>query len=251
MNNQQRIKKAKDSFAARTGHELERPKAVLFDMDGVLYDSMPGHAKAWKKMCDDTGIECTPDEFFAYEGRTGASTINLLFERQFGHGADEETCRRLYAVKSAYFKAMGTPAIMPGAVDAVSTVLAAGAATVLVTGSGQASILERLAADYPGAFALRVTAHDVRRGKPDPEPYLMGMEKAGVMPCESIAVDNAPLGVESASRAGAFTIGVRTGPLPQGALLEAGADIELDSMHECAEVLSQLLYYGESLPGSE
>ncbi len=242
MNNPQIIKNALASFAARTGNELVHPKAVLFDMDGVLYDSMPGHAKAWKKMCDDSGIDCTPDEFFAYEGRTGASTINLLFERQFGHGADEETCRRLYAIKSAYFKAMGAPAVMPGACEAVDTVIASGAATVLVTGSGQASILERLAADFPGAFALRVTAHDVKRGKPDPEPYIMGMAKAGAEPWQSIAVDNAPLGVESASRAGAFTIGVRTGPLPQGALREAGADIEVDSMHDCAILLKSLLY---------
>ena len=50
-------------------------------------------------------------------------------------------------------------------------------------------------------------------------------------------MDNAPLGVRSAADAGIFTIGVRTGPLPKGALLEAGADIELDSMDECAQML--------------
>lgn len=54
---------------------------------------------------------------------------------------------------------------------------------------------------------------------------------------QALAVDNAPLGVQSASDAGIFTIGVRTGPLHKGALLEAGANIELDSMDECAQVL--------------
>ena len=85
-----------------------------------------------------------------------------------------------------------------------------------------------------------MTAYDVRRGKPDPEPYLVGLAKAGAMPTEGVGVDNAPLGVESASRAGLFTIGVRTGPLKPGSLLEAGADIELESMEECERVLERI-----------
>lgn len=228
-------------YSTRTGHTPGTIKATLFDMDGVLYDSMPGHAKAWYAMCRTAGIDCQENEFFAYEGRTGASTINLLYQRQFGHGADDETCRRLYAIKSENFKALGLPPLMPGAREAVEVPLAAGVPTVLVTGSGQASILERLASDYPGAFAIRITAHDVVHGKPHPEPYLMGMERAGALPFESVAIDNAPLGVESASRAGTFTIGVRTGPLSAGSLLAAGADIEINSMAECAEILRRLL----------
>ena len=140
-------------------------KAVLFDMDGVLYDSMPGHALAWKQMCDSVGIVADANEFFAYEGRTGASTINLLFERQYGHGADEETCRRLYEIKSRNFKALGEPCIMPGARETVAAVTRNGVPCVLVTGSGQASILERLDRDYNGDIyvnngALRVRATD-------------------------------------------------------------------------------------------
>ncbi len=235
------LSEALEAYALRSGRAFIRPKAVLFDMDGVLYDSMPGHCRAWKMMCDEAGILADADEFFAYEGRTGASTINLLFERQYGRGADDETCRRLYSRKSAFFKAMGEPPLMPGAREAVDTVLTHGAKCVLVTGSGQSSILEKLDRDYPGAFGMRVTAHDVLRGKPDPEPFLMGLSKAYAEPWCAIAIDNAPLGVESASRAGIFTIGVRTGPLPEGALKEAGADIEINSMSACAEILSKLL----------
>lgn len=238
----QQIEAALVRYHNRVGAQLENVQAVLFDMDGVLYDSMPGHARAWKAMCDAVGIQCEYDEFFGYEGRTGASTINLLYLRQFGHGADDETCRRLYAIKSENFKAMGNPPLMPGAKEAVGEVLRAGVPSVLVTGSGQASILERLAADYPGAFNLRVTAHDVIHGKPDPEPYLKGMEMAGVDNTHAVAIDNAPLGVESASRAGAFTIGVCTGPIPAEALAAAGADIVVSSMAECAQILNFLFH---------
>ena len=214
-------------------------RAVLFDMDGVLYDSMPGHAKAWMAMCAEAGLEARPEDFYINEGRTGAATIDLLTMRQYGRHTSEEEARRLYAIKSANFASLGPAPIMPGAREALEAVKAIGAEPVLVTGSGQSSLLDKLEKDFPGAFdyGMRVTAHDVRHGKPDPEPYLMGLAKAGARPDQAVAVDNAPLGVESAHRAGVFTIGVRTGPLELGTLLAAGADIELDSMEQLAELL--------------
>lgn len=243
LNDERKIEEALEAYRLRTGTPLAPVKAVLFDMDGVLYDSMPGHAKAWKQMCDENGIEATADEFYCYEGRTGASTINILYNRAFGHDASEEDIKRLYARKSELFRAMGRPEVMAGARDAVDAVVAAGAVPVLVTGSGQASLLDALSANFDGAFpaTLRVTAHDVSHGKPHPEPYRKGLAKAAVEPWQAIAVDNAPLGVESASRAGVFTIGVRTGPIPEGALKDAGADIEIFSMAACAELLRRLL----------
>ena len=238
-----KLESALEAYAVRSGHALKEVGAVLFDLDGVLYDSMPGHCRAWKQMCDENDIISESDEFYVYEGRTGASTIDILFRRQFGHGAIDDDVKRLYARKSELFRAEGPAPLMSGARKAVETVRAAGAIPVLVTGSGQTSILERLNIDYDDAFPIehRVTAHDVKYGKPDPEPYLMGLVKAGVGKCKAVAVDNAPLGVESASRAGVFTIGVRTGPIPEGMLREAGADIEIFSMSECAVLLKELL----------
>ena len=227
------------AYEAVAGNRLN-VKAVLFDMDGVLYDSMPLHARAWKQMCDAQGIVADEKEFYGFEGMTGAATINRLFQRQFGHGADDDTCRRLYAVKSGIFASFGMPRRMRGARAAVDECLANGMTTVLVTGSAQNTTLMRLPVEYPGAFGLRVTAHDVKHGKPDPEPYLKGLQLAGVRPWEAVAIDNAPLGVESAHRAGILTRGVRTGPLPEGALREAGADIEVNSMLMCAKILAQL-----------
>lgn len=228
------------AYEAVAGHKLN-VKAVLFDMDGVLYDSMPLHARAWKQMCDGQGIKAEETEFYGFEGMTGSATINRLFQRQFGHGADEETCRRLYGIKSGLFASFGMPHRIRGARAAVDECLAHGVKTVLVTGSAQNTTLQRLPAEYPGAFELRITAHDVKHGKPDPEPYLRGLALAGVEPWEAVAIDNAPLGVESAHRAGILTLGVRTGPLPDGALTATGADIELNSMLMCAKILSHLL----------
>lgn len=218
-------------------------KAVLFDMDGVLYDSMPRHAAAWMEMCRRSGIKASYDDFFAYEGRTGASTIGILIRRQYGRDATPEEAARLYALKSELFAAMPAAPVMPGAHAAVMATIAAGAVPVLVTGSGQSTLLKRLERDFPGAFParLRVTAADVRHGKPHPEPFMTGLEKAGVYACDAIAVDNAPLGVTSAAAAGVYTVGARTGPLQKGALLEAGADVEYDGMEQVARLLQSYI----------
>ena len=115
---------------------------------------------------------------------------------------------------------------------------------VLVTGSGQRSLIDRLEKDFPGAFtsSMMVTSRDVKCGKPHPEPFIKAMEMARVRPSQAIAIENAPLGVKSASAAGAFTVAVTTGPIPREELIKAGAAIVFDSMEQCAEMLPQLVF---------
>ena len=241
---ERKIEEALEHYRRRTGHALERPVVVMFDMDGILFDSMPAHTIAWKQVCDENGIEAERNEFYSYEGRTGASTIDTLIRRQFGRPATDEEKHSLYERKCVIFKSIGEHAPIPGALEATKATIAGGARCVLVTGSGQRSNLDRLDREFEGAFPdnQRVTAYDVKRGKPDPEPYIIGMGKAGARAWQAVGVDNAPLGVESSSRSGAFTIGVRTGPLAEGSLLAAGADIEVNSMYDCAKIISELLY---------
>ena len=58
-----------------------RLRAVLFDMDGVLFDSMPYHADAWTEVMNRHGLHFTRQEAFLHEGRTGAATINIAYQR--------------------------------------------------------------------------------------------------------------------------------------------------------------------------
>ena len=238
------LRQAVDRYLSDHGIERMEPKAALFDMDGTLYDSMPCHADAWMKMCRDNGIVANRNEFFLFEGRTGASTLDILFRRQFGHPPTPEQVKELYRQKTIWFKAMQPVPLMPGASELTRKCVEAGLKCVLVTGSGQRSLLDKLSADYPGIFdpEFAVTSRDVTRGKPDPEPYLMAMQRVGVMPAESVIFENAPLGVESGARSGAFTVAVTTGPIPREAFVEAGASIIFDSMPVCDFFFPRLLY---------
>jgi beta-phosphoglucomutase-like phosphatase (HAD superfamily) len=103
--------------------------------------------------------------------------------------------------------------------------------------------LERLEKNFPGIFSadLMVTAFDVKHGKPHPEPYLMGLEKAGITAEQAMVVENAPLGVQSAKGAGIYTIAVNTGPLPDKVLYDAGADIVFPNHAALLEALPELI----------
>ena len=65
-------------------------KAVLFDMDGVLFDSMPYHSEAWHTVMKSHGLTLSREEAYMHEGRTGASTINIVFQRELGREATQE-----------------------------------------------------------------------------------------------------------------------------------------------------------------
>lgn len=235
-------KNAIASYLKSTGNKQAEIKVALVDCDGVLYDSMKNHTRAWVKLMKKNGVKCTRDEFYLYEGMTGAEIIKLLFKRGSGKNITDDEARELYKVKSRYFKELGEPAMMPGTTQVLSILRDAGIKNVLVTGSGEPLLLERIDRDYAGLFAPeRITAADTKHGKPSPEPYMKAQLKAGAKPCQCIVIENAPLGVQSGHASGSFTIGVTTGPVPEKDLYKAGGDIVYPDMNALASALPALL----------
>lgn len=224
-------------YLTQTNHQSLNPKAIFFDMDGVLYDSMDNHAKAWVESMKDVGFTFSEYDCYMNEGRTGHSTIDLQVKKEFGRNADEEEKERIYKLKSSYFDSFGGAEPMPFANDLLQKIKQEGKQIFVVTGSGQPSLLDNLSKDFPTIFNKEnmVTAFDVKHGKPNPEPYLMALEKSGVKVNEAVVVENAPLGAKSGSSAGLFTIAVNTGPLEDRILKEYGANIVLSSIKELFE----------------
>jgi len=211
----------------------------MFDMDGVLFDSMPLHAKAWHSLLLEEGMDIPESFFYENEGRTGAS----MLDECFGRHLDEGEWRALYARKKVFFESYGKPSVMPGAAEAAAEARKAGADTIVVTGSGQDLMLGRINRYFPGLFHSEwmVSGLDCKIGKPDPEPYLKGLAKSGFSSADAIVVENAPLGVRSGKAAGCFVAAVNTGPLPDGLLLREGADAIFHSMVELAGHISELI----------
>ena len=240
------IQKAIDRYLANKGYEKMDLLASMFDMDGVLFDSMKNHAYSWHQTMAHFGLDLPEWEAYMHEGRTGAGTINIVSLRQRGYEATKDEIERIYKYKSELFNTCPEAERMPGAYELLCKVKASEVTPMVVTGSGQKTLLERLQKKFPDRFRkeLMVTAFDVKYGKPNPEPYLMGMEKykkfikesnsnvdtEAIAPNNFIVVENAPLGVKAGVAAGVFTIAVNTGPIPDAALLEQGANLLYPSM---------------------
>ena len=219
-------------YLERHGFGHFSPKAVLFDMDGVLYDSMPHHAIAWQESMKRFGIDMTEADAYATEGARGIDTIRQIATRQ-GKEVSLEEAQCMYDEKSRIFHEMPDAPIFDGVFDMMEKIKRAGMTVNVVTGSGQRSLIRRLLNDF-GRYLDEnhiTTAYDVKRGKPYPDPYLMGLQKAGNLKSfEGIVVENAPLGVRSGVSAGIFTVAINSGPLPNKALLDEGADVLYDKM---------------------
>lgn len=231
-------------FGERSGSEtvlqakpVSLPKAVFFDQDGVLYNSMPYHAKAWAWAMTKHGLPYTEEETYMNEGRTSVGVIQEHYLHLYGTDAPQQIIDDIYADKTAYFNRMtgGMPGNIPGVSEVLEYLHAQGVECWVVTGSGQRNLINSLNETFNHVFTGIVSSFDVKHGKPDPEPYLKAWEKSGFRKEDCAVVENAPLGVRAAKAAGLFTIAVNTGPLSDDALWNEGADLVLPDMKALLE----------------
>ena len=231
-------------YLKRTGFSATPISTALIDMDGVLYNSMPNHAVAWHEAMKQFDIHFTADDSYATEGARGVDTIRKYVLEQQGKEISSEEAQRMYDVKTEIFHHMPIAEIFPGVIDIMQKIKSAGMTIGVVTGSGQRPLIKRLLNDFDGFLTEDhiVTAYDVERGKPNPDPYLMGLRKTGNNnPWQGIVVENAPLGVRAGSAANCFTIGINSGPLPDSALADNGADIVLQQMTDLCNLWDEIL----------
>ena len=221
------------SYLENRGFDSFQPQAVLFDMDGVLYDSMPNHARCWQEAMAKFGLKMTAADVYATEGMRGVETIRLMVKAQQGRDISEDEAQMMYDEKARLFGLLPKAPIMDGVLGLMEKIKAADMGIVVVTGSGQRPLIERLQHDFKGFVTADkiVSAYDVTRGKPAPDPYLMGLQKAGnLQPWQGVVVENAPMGVRAGVAAKIFTIAVNSGPLPNATLAGEGANIVFDRM---------------------
>ena len=184
-------------------------KALLFDLDGTLIDSMPHHHDAWVAWYARRGLPMNPGEFFASTaGRTNAEILLDLFPEQTAHQhaamADEkEAIYREFAGRSL--------ALIDGAQAFVARARAAGCKLAVCTASTLPNMALAFELHGIGDWIDTVTSPaDGLRGKPHPDIFLEAARRLGVAPQECIVFEDAPLGVEAARRAGMRAVALTT-----------------------------------------
>ena len=216
-------------------------RAYFFDMDGVLFDSMPHHAIAWEEVMKRHGLSFTVRDCYLNEGRTGESVIREAMWNARNRDATPDEIEQIYAEKSERFHELaqqaGGTVVIDGVADVLHHVQSIGSQIWVVTGSGMRTLLDNLNTALPPVFHRdrMITAFDVTHGKPDPEPYLKAWERSRLPKEQCVVIENAPLGIRSGKAAGLTVYAVNTGILTREDL--AQADQVFDSM---AQLLSFL-----------
>lgn len=199
-----------------------RCRGVLFDLDGVLVDSTPAVARVWAGWAREHGFE--PDEVVrSAHGKPSITTIRELLP-----DADHEAENR--EVERREIEDVDGVIPLPGAMELLQALPAERWAIVTSCTRPLAGVRIR-AAGLPKPKHL-VTANDVFRGKPDPEPYLKGAELLGVSAKDCLVLEDAPAGIRAGKASGARVLALRT-TASDVELQEAGADWIVD---DCAEL---------------
>lgn len=198
---------------------MKKLSAVLFDMDGVVVDSMPHHLDSWKSVFKDFNIDLEDSDIYSREGMTGLDSVKEIFiQKGVGIPSDEHLAALIIKKHTHYEnkRIKLFPRIKEILVQLKNDNIPAG----LVTGSMRRSVTHSISQDVIKMFCTIVTADDVTKGKPDPEPYTTALKQLGSKLDETLVVENAPLGIESAQKAGLFCVAIAT-TLPLSSLHKA------------------------------
>ena len=161
---------------------LINKKAVFFDMDGVLYDSMGAHADAWSKAFHHFGIDFPPEMVYQNEGRTAQSTINLVYQQNEKRKATDLEIDQIYSKKTELIADYPDAIPFDGVRELMESLKNKGIGIWVVTGSSQDKFLDALLRDFEGLITAEriISGNDVKHGKPNPEPYLTALEKSRI-----------------------------------------------------------------------
>ncbi|MGR3897081.1 HAD-IA family hydrolase [Pseudomonas sp. 1176_21] len=211
-------------------------EALLFDLDGTLTDTDTLHLQALQQLLREQGRELSEAEFDAHvSGRANADMCRYLFP-----GRPVAEHEAFADRKEARFRAL-SPTLQPTA--GLERLLAhaerSGIGMAVVTNAPRANAQHMLVAmGLAERFEHVLVAEELARAKPDPLPYLTGLERLGARADHALAFEDSVPGVTAASRAGILTVGLSTSQAPQ-LLLEAGAQLVVKNFDD--ERLWQLI----------
>jgi beta-phosphoglucomutase len=213
-------------------------KGVIFDMDGVLVNSYHAHYESWRILGRRHGREIAEQAFAATFGQTSREIIRGYWGDTIG----DEQVAQFDQEKEALYREILQKHFpeMPGASDLLTRLHEAGFA--LAIGSSGPPENVQTVRQYLQAgdlFQASVNGMDVKHGKPQPDIFLAAARKLNLLPNRCAVVEDAPVGVEAARRAGMAVVAI-TGTAPREKL--AAADLVIDGFTQLSpETIDQLI----------
>ncbi|MCG0276478.1 MAG: beta-phosphoglucomutase [Thermosediminibacteraceae bacterium] len=208
-------------------------KAAIFDLDGVIADTARFHYLAWKKLADELGIYFDEKINERLKGIGRMESLEIILEKSPRIFSKEEK-EFLAEKKNGYYKEMIEKIthqdLLPGAGELLCTLKDWGIKIALASASKNAPlVLKNLG--IAGLFDYVVDAARIKKGKPDPEIFLVAAENLGINASECVGIEDSAAGIEAIKRAGMFAVGIGNPEVLKN------ADIVLRDLKDFREIL--------------
>jgi len=180
-------------------------KGILFDFDGTLAVTMEDNYAAWKRAMQHFNVEIAPSDYFPFEGMKLTEIAGNLckkYKLNLRHVDEIVKKKEEYYLKNNKFK------FYPSVEEIVAHLKSNNILIGMVTAARLERLEKTIPIDFLNLFNTIITADKTKAGKPDPEPYLLGLKELNIKAKDCIAVENAPLGIESAKNAGLKCIAI-------------------------------------------
>ena len=185
-------------------------EACLFDLDGVVVDTARYHFIAWKALAGELGFEFSLEDNERLKGISRMQSLDILLEiggLQFSAQEKRTMAEKKNALYVSYIEKMTPEEILPGVENFLRELKKAGIRIALGSASKNApTILERI--QLAAMFDAVVDGNSIKEAKPNPEVFLKGAEKLGVLPENCVVFEDAIAGIEAAQNANMYSVGV-------------------------------------------
>ncbi|TKJ41814.1 hypothetical protein CEE37_04395 [candidate division LCP-89 bacterium B3_LCP] len=195
-------------------------KAILFDMDGVLIDSMPHHVSAWQQVFSEFGVEIPARILQEKEGEKARITM-LRLAKENGLDWDEDCIDELIDKKRSIYRKNAPRGLRTAAKEVLQFCNDRNLKTAIVTGSVRRNLEWTLSEEERSLFDVIISSELYSESKPHPRPFLRAADELQVPPPNCLVIENAPLGIKSANAAKMTCMAITT-TLPEDEL--RGAD---------------------------
>lgn len=199
--------------------DLKKYKAVLFDMDGVIVDSMPYHFISWFETLKKYKVTVSPFDIYEKEGEKCEVCVERFFKRD-NIKCNDKIVKEVLKIRDKIYKKYFKVHLFSDIEQTLNNLKKQGLKLAIVTGSVRKKVESMLPKKIISKFDVIIAADMIKKGKPYPDSYLTAAKQLKILPKECIVVENAPYGIMAAKSAKMFCVAITTS-LPEQYLKQA------------------------------
>ena len=189
---------------------MNKIEACIFDLDGVIVDTAKYHFIAWRALAEELGFEFTVEDNERLKGVSRMASLEILLEiggLQFSEAEKRTMAEKKNTLYVTYIEEMTPEEILPGVPEFLQELKNNGLKIALGSASKNSPmILDRI--QLSGKFDAVVDGNSITEAKPNPEVFLKGAERLGVLPENCVVFEDAIAGIEAARNAGMRCVGI-------------------------------------------